>query len=61
MKSTWIVIANTAHSQLLQREPAHRMTSRQSGELRAARMRSSELGDDKAGCEFSSRARSLLN
>lgn len=54
MKPTWIVIANAAHARLLQQEPAHPLTLLQSLEHPASRMRSSELGDDKAGREFSS-------
>jgi protein required for attachment to host cells len=53
MKSTWILIANAAHARFLQQDPAGRLTLLQSLEHSRSRMRSSELGDDKAGRELS--------
>ncbi|WP_332813571.1 host attachment protein [Ramlibacter sp.] len=56
MKPDWILVANAAHARLLQQEPAGRMTLLQSLEHPTSRMRSSQLGDDKAGREFADRS-----
>ena len=55
MKPTWILIANAAHARLLQQDAAGRLAMLQSLEHPASRMRSSRLGDDKAGRELSDR------
>ena len=49
MKPDWILIANAAGARLLQREPGSPLVVLKSFEHAASRVRSSELGDAKAG------------
>lgn len=53
MKPTWILIANASRARLVQQETTGRLAVLKSVEHPHSRMRSSELGDDKAGREFS--------
>lgn len=55
MKPTWILIANAAHARLLEQDERGRLAVLHAFEHPASRLRSSELGDDKAGRELSGR------
>lgn len=55
MKPLWTLIANAGRARLLQQEAAGRIVVLQSFEHPQSRMRSTELGDDKAGRELSGR------
>lgn len=55
MEHDWILIANAARARLLQQETAGRLTLLQELEHPRSRLRSSELGADRAGRELADR------
>lgn len=55
MKQDWIVIANAAHARVLEQGASGRLSLVRTLEHAASRLRSSQLGDDRAGREMSDR------
>lgn len=55
MKPNWILVANATEARILQQEPGSPLVVVQAYHHPASRVRSSELGDDKAGRELSGR------
>jgi protein required for attachment to host cells len=55
MKPNWILIANAAHARLLQQEPGCAMVVIEAFHHPESRLKTSELGDDRAGRELSGR------
>lgn len=55
MKPNWILVANATEARILQHEPGSALVVLQAFHHPAGRLRSSTLGDDKAGRELSGR------